>query len=67
MLFISQYVVYRLDMYYGMENTFDYHHILRHLDVLVDNFDAYMEHLFANSNNVVKHFRLLLRLYQLFL
>ena len=44
----------RLDTYYSMENTFDYHHILRHLDVLVDNFDAYMEHLFANSNNVVK-------------
>ena len=44
----------RLDTYYSMENTFDYHHILRHLDVLVDNFDAYMEHLFVNSNNVVK-------------
>ena len=37
-----------------MENNFDYHHILRHLDVLNDNFDAYMEHLFVNSNNVVK-------------
>jgi transposase len=37
-----------------MENTFDYQHILRHLDVLVDNFDAYMEHLFVNSSNVVK-------------
>ena len=44
----------RLDTYYGMENTFDYQHILRHLDVLVDNFDVYMEHLFTNSNNVVK-------------
>ena len=44
----------RLDTYYGMESTFGYHHILRHLDVLVDNFDAYMEHLFVNSNNVVK-------------
>jgi len=44
----------RLDTYYGMESTFDYQHILRHLDVLVDNFDAYMEHLFTNSNNVVK-------------
>ena len=44
----------RIDTYYGMENNFDYHHILRHLDVLNDNFDAYMEHLFVNSNNVVK-------------
>lgn len=44
----------RLDTYYGMESTFDYQHILRHLDVLVDNFDVYMEHLFTNSNNVVK-------------
>ena len=44
----------RLDTYYDMESTFDYQHILRHLDVLVDNFDVYMEHLFTNSNNVVK-------------
>ena len=44
----------RLDTYYGMDSTFDYQHILRHLDVLVDNFDVYMEHLFTNSNNVVK-------------
>ena len=44
----------KIDTYYGMENNFDYHHILRHLDVLCDNFDAYMEHLFVNSKNVVK-------------
>ena len=44
----------RIDTYYGMENNFSYHHILRHLDVLTENFDAYMEHLFVNSNNVVK-------------
>ena len=44
----------RIDTYFGMENTFDYHHILRHLDVLHDSFDAYMQHLFINSNNVVK-------------
>ena len=44
----------KIDTYYGMENSFDYHHILRHLDVLCDNFDTYMEHLFVNSNNVVK-------------
>ena len=44
----------KIDTYFGMENNFDYHHILRHLDVLAENFDAYMEHLFVNSNNVVK-------------
>ena len=44
----------RIDTYYGMESNFDYHHILRHLDVLNDNFEAYMEHLFVNSNNIVK-------------
>ncbi len=44
----------RIDTYYGMESNFDYHHILRHLDVLHDNFDAYMQHLFVNSNNIVK-------------
>ena len=44
----------RLDTYYGMENTFDYHHVLRHLDVLADYFDAYMEHLFINSGKIVK-------------
>ena len=44
----------RIDTYYGMESNFDYQHILRHLDVLSDNFDQYMGHLFVNSNNVVK-------------
>jgi len=44
----------KIDTYYGMKSNFDYQHILRHLDVLHDNFDAYMEHLFVNSSNVVK-------------
>lgn len=44
----------RIDTYYGLENNFDYHHILRHLDVLSDNFDAYMQHLFIHSNHIVK-------------
>ena len=44
----------KIDTYYGMESNFDYHHILRHLDVLCENFDAYMQHLFVNSNNVVR-------------
>ncbi len=43
-----------IDTYYGLEKNFDYPHILRHLDVLNDNFDAYMEHLFVNSGNIVK-------------
>ena len=47
----------RIDTYYGLENNFDYHHILRHLDVLSENFDKYMEHLFENSNNIVKRNR----------
>ena len=44
----------KVDTYYGIENNFDYHHIFRHLDVLCDNFDAYMEHWFDNSKNIVK-------------
>ena len=44
----------KIDTYYGMESNFDYHHVLRHLDVLCENFDAYMQHLFVNSNKVVK-------------
>ena len=44
----------KIDTYFGMESNFDYHHILRHLDVLADNYDEYMEHIFINSNNVVK-------------
>ena len=44
----------KIDTYFGMESNFDYHHVLRHLDVLAENFDAYMEHLFVNSKNVVK-------------
>ncbi len=44
----------KIETYYGLKKNFNYHHILRHLDVLSDNFDAYMEHLFVNSKNIVK-------------
>ncbi|MDR1205968.1 MAG: hypothetical protein LBL26_10900 [Peptococcaceae bacterium] len=42
----------KLNTYY--ENPdFDYHHILRFMDVLADHQDSYLEHLFIHSNNVV--------------
>lgn len=43
----------RLDTYYE-EPDFEYHHILRFLDVLDGHYDGYIEHLFRNSGNVVK-------------
>jgi transposase len=42
----------KLSAYY--ENPdFDYQHILRFMDVLADNLDSYLEHLFIHSNHVV--------------
>lgn len=43
----------RLQEFYEQPN-FDYQHILRFMDVLEDNYDEYLEHLFINSENVVK-------------
>lgn len=43
----------RLDSYYE-QPSFKYQHILRFMDILNDNYDAYLEHLFLNSNNVIK-------------
>ena len=43
----------RLHMYYE-QPVFDYHHILRFMDILEDNYDAYIEHLFVNSAHIVK-------------
>jgi len=43
----------RLDTYYE-QPSFGYQHILRFMDVLNDNYDQYLEHLFAGSGNVVK-------------
>jgi hypothetical protein len=43
----------KLDTYY--ENpSFGYHHILRFMDVLYENYDPYLEHLFNHSTNIVK-------------
>ena len=43
----------KLDSYYE-QPSFGYHHILRFMDVLHDNYDGYLERLFVNSNKVVK-------------
>ena len=43
----------RLDTYYE-QPSFEYQHILRFMDLLEDNYDNYLEHLFINSGNVVK-------------
>ena len=43
-----------LEFFFEQPAHIDYQHILRHLDVLAQNYDTYLEHLFENSNNVVK-------------
>ena len=43
----------RLDTYYERPD-FDYQHILRFMDVLVKNYDGYLEHLFQNSGSILK-------------
>ncbi|MDR1319812.1 MAG: IS1634 family transposase [Gracilibacteraceae bacterium] len=43
----------KLDTYYE-KPSFAYQHILRFMDILEENYDGYLEHLFANSGNVVK-------------
>ena len=43
----------RLDSYYE-QPSFGYQHILRFMDILEDNYDSYLEHLFLNSGNIVK-------------
>jgi len=42
-----------LDSYYE-HPSFDYHHIMRFMDVLVENYDSYMSWLYNNSNSIVK-------------
>jgi len=56
----------RLDIYYEFETkddsekrsgggpSFDYQHILRYMDILEENFDSYIEHLFTHSENTIK-------------
>ena len=43
----------KLDSYYE-KPYFEYQHILRFMDLLEDNYDEYLEHLFINSNNIIK-------------
>ena len=43
----------RLDTYYERP-FFEYHHILRFMDVLEENYDGYLECLFVNSGKIVK-------------
>lgn len=43
----------RLNSYYE-QPSFEYQHILRFMDVLEENYDSYLEHLFINSGNIVK-------------
>lgn len=39
---------------YYEEPSFQYQHILRTMDILEDNYDAYINHLYKYSNNIVK-------------
>lgn len=43
----------KLGSYYE-QPSFDYQHILRFMDLLAQNYDGYLEHLFLNSENVVR-------------
>lgn len=43
----------KLETYYE-QPSFGYQHILRFMDILERNYDAYLEHLFNNSGNIVK-------------
>jgi hypothetical protein len=43
----------RLDFYYE-KPSFEYQHILRFMDILEENYDGYLEHLFQSSGNIVK-------------
>ncbi len=43
----------RLSSYYE-QPEFDYQHILRFMDILEDNYDAYLTWLYKNSNSVIK-------------
>ena len=41
-----------LNIYYE-QPSFEYQHMLRFMDILENNYDKYLEHLYANSTNVV--------------
>jgi transposase len=42
----------KMDTYYE-QPSFEYHHILRFMDILEKNYDGYIEYLFKNSGNIV--------------
>jgi transposase len=42
----------KLDTYYE-QPSFDYQHILRFMDIIEENYDGYLEHLFKNSEKVI--------------
>jgi transposase len=43
----------KLDTYYE-QPSFEYQHILRFMDILEKNYDSYIEHLYKNSENIVR-------------
>ncbi|WHH60647.1 IS1634 family transposase [Petroclostridium sp. X23] len=43
----------RLDSYYEMP-SFEYQHILRFMDLLEEHYDNYLEHLYTNSESIIK-------------
>ncbi len=43
----------RLGSYYE-QPSFEYHQLLRFMDILEENYDGYLEHLFLSSGNIVK-------------
>jgi transposase len=42
----------KLDTYFE-QPSFEYQHILRFMDILEDNYDSYLEHLYLNSENIM--------------
>lgn len=43
----------KLGSYYE-QPSFEYHQLLRFMDILAENYDSYLEHLFLNSEKIVK-------------
>jgi hypothetical protein len=43
----------RLDTYFEQPDI-EYHHMLRFMDILYENYESYLKHLFGYSNNIVK-------------
>jgi len=43
----------KLDTYYG-HPSFQYQHVLRFMDLIENNYDKYLEHLYLNSGNIIQ-------------